>query len=78
VAFALGVGIGAALFVAVRPSLGLSGVVGSALDVPIAVEPLQLVLLFAFVVLVAGVGIAIGALVEQRPQLPSIIRRGVE
>ncbi|HEY3522278.1 MAG TPA: FtsX-like permease family protein [Candidatus Limnocylindrales bacterium] len=76
-AVVLGVAIGTILFVALRPGLGLTGVVGSPLEIPIAVEAPALALLLAYVVALAAVGIAIGAAIERRPAIAAIIRRGI-
>ncbi len=72
----LGVAIGAGLFVLLRPGLGLTGVVGSPLDVPLGIEPPTLVLLLAYVTAVAAVGMAIAVAIEHRPRIATIIRRG--
>ncbi|HEU4674332.1 MAG TPA: FtsX-like permease family protein, partial [Candidatus Limnocylindrales bacterium] len=76
-AIVLGVALGAGLFVLLRPGLGLTGVVGSPLDIPLAVEPPALTLLVAYVVGVAALGIAVGVAIERRPQIATIIRRGI-
>ncbi|HET7026567.1 MAG TPA: FtsX-like permease family protein [Candidatus Limnocylindrales bacterium] len=77
-AFAVGVGLGFALFLVLQPGLGLSGIIGSDLDVPVAVEPLHLALLLGLIVVIATVGIGLGALIQQRALLAAAVRRGIE
>jgi len=77
-AFGVGIAIGLGLFLVLRPGLGLAGIVGSNLDVPLAVEPVHLVLLLALVVIIASVGIALGAAIQRRALLAAAVRRGVE
>jgi putative ABC transport system permease protein len=75
-AFALGALIGAGLFVALRPGLGLAGVVGSPLEIPLAIEPPVLIAILGYVAAVAAVGIGVGVWIERRPHIATIIRRG--
>jgi putative ABC transport system permease protein len=78
VAFVFGVAAGLLLFVALRPGLGLAGVVGSDVAVPLDVEPVHLTLLAAFIGVVTVIGIAIAAGVERRALVAAAVRRGVE
>ena len=78
IAFVVGVALGLGLFVALRPGLGLAAVVGSALEVPLSVAAGQIVVLLGAVLLVAAVGMAIGAILERGTVAAGAIRRGIE
>lgn len=77
-AFVVGVTLGIGLYAVVRPGLALTGIVGSTVDVPIAVEPSHLALLLAAMIVVAVAGIGAGVAIQRRALLAGAIRRGVE
>jgi cytochrome bd-type quinol oxidase subunit 2 len=52
--------------------------VGSALDVPLVVEPVQLALVFGSVVAVVVFGLALGTLLQGRAVPIAALRRGME
>ncbi len=78
IAFAGGVALGLGLFVALRPGLGLDGVVGSDVAVPFAIEPVHVALLLAYVAIVTIVGVGLAASIERRALLVAAVRRGAE
>lgn len=63
---AAGVGLGLAVFVLVEPGLGLGALLGSALQVPLRLEPLPFGALIAAVALVAAIGILLAAALADR------------
>ena len=77
-AFLVGIALGTALFFIVRPALGLDVIVGSDLAVPLAVSPTDVLLSFVAIVVVAGIGIGIGALAERRAMISGAVRLGIE
>jgi putative ABC transport system permease protein len=77
-AFGAGLAVGLALFLVLRPGLGLAGIVGSNLEIPLAVEPAHVALLLALVAVIAATGIGLGAAIQRRALLATVIRRGVE
>ncbi len=80
VTLAIGFGIilGTGTFEALRPGLGLGAIVGSDLDVPVRVGLEQLGLLAAVIILIVGLGVGLGALVEREPSAPAALRRGIQ
>ena len=52
--------LGVGLFVFLRPGLGLAAVVGSAVDVPVSVEPAWLLAMLVTVVAILAVGLGLG------------------
>ena len=77
-AFVVGAALGLGLFAFVRPGLGLAAILGSALAVPLVVEPLQLALVFGSVVAVVVIGLALGTLIQGRAVPVAALRRGME
>jgi putative ABC transport system permease protein len=77
-AFAAGVALGIGLFLLLRPGLGLSALIGSAIDVPLAVEAGQLALVLAAIVAIVILGLAIGAALQRAAAPVAAIRRGFE
>jgi putative ABC transport system permease protein len=77
-AFAAGAALGFGLFVLLRPGLGLEGIIGSPLDVPVRIDLLQVAVLLAGVVVVGGAGLAVGAIIQRRRMLTLALRRGIE
>ena len=65
-AVAAGVGLGLAVFGLVEPGLGLGALLGSAVDVPLRIDPLPFAALIAAVAIVAAVGIQLAALLSER------------
>jgi hypothetical protein len=77
-AFVAGAALGFGLFVLLRPGLGLEGIIGSPLDVPVRIDAVQVVLLLAGVIAIGGVGIVVGAIIQRRRMLTLALRRGIE
>jgi putative ABC transport system permease protein len=63
---AAGVGLGLAVFALVEPGLGLGALLGSAVDVPLRLDPLPFAALIVTVAVVAAVGIQLAALLGER------------
>lgn len=63
---AAGVGLGVAVFVLVEPGLGLGALLGSALDVPLRLDPLPFAALIVAVAVIALIGIQLAALLGER------------
>jgi hypothetical protein len=63
---AAGVGLGLAVFALVEPGLGLGALLGSAVDVPLRLDPLPFAALIVTVAVVAAIGIQLGALLGER------------
>jgi putative ABC transport system permease protein len=77
-ALVLGIALGLGLFLLLRPGLGLSALVGSAIDVPLTVDPGQLALVLAAGVAVVGLGLLVGAVLQRAAVPAAAIRRGFE
>ncbi|MCU0506481.1 MAG: hypothetical protein MUE82_12065 [Chloroflexi bacterium] len=75
VAFVVGVALGVGLYVVVGPALGTDAIVGSAVVVPLAVEPLHLLGILAAVVAIVAVGMAIAAAIQRRAVPALAVRR---
>jgi ABC-type antimicrobial peptide transport system permease subunit len=65
-AFLLGGLLGIALFALLRDGLGLGGLVGSPVAVPLVLDPAQLLLVLAVLVVVVGVGLLLGVVLQRR------------
>jgi predicted lysophospholipase L1 biosynthesis ABC-type transport system permease subunit len=76
--FAAGAALGLGLFAFVRPGLGLTAILGSPLEVPLTVDPLQLAFVFGSIVAVVVVGLALGTLIQGRAVPTAALRRGLE
>ncbi len=76
--FALGLALGLALFLLLRPGLGLSALVGSPIDVPLTLEAGQLALVLAAIVAVVMLGLGVGTVLQRAAAPMSAIRRGFE
>ena len=74
----VGVGFGLAAFVALRPGLGLGAIVGSGLDIPLAVGPGQVGLLVVAIVAIVCLAMGLGLAVQREPAAPAALRRGIE
>jgi hypothetical protein len=72
------VALGLGLFAFVRPGLGLGAIVGSQLEVPLAVEPIQLAAIFGAIIAVVAAGLALGAVLQGRASPAAALRRGLE
>jgi putative ABC transport system permease protein len=77
VAFVAGAVLGLATFAVVEPGLGLDALLGSALSVPLRVDPLGALALFLATAVVTGVAVAIGAALERSAAVAPSIRRGI-
>jgi predicted lysophospholipase L1 biosynthesis ABC-type transport system permease subunit len=78
VAFLAGAALGLGLFAMLEPGLGLDALVGSRVDVPLTPDPVQLVLTFAGIVMIAVVGIALAVWMERRSRPIAALRIGAE
>ena len=65
-AFVAGGALGAGLFLLLRPALGLAELVGSPVDVPLVLEPGPLLLILTGMIVVVGVGLWLGAMLQRR------------
>jgi putative ABC transport system permease protein len=77
-AFATGVGLGLALFTVLRPGLGLAALVGSSLEVPLSVDPVQLLLVLLGIVGIVVFGMAVAAALQRTAVPATAVRRGFE
>ena len=78
VAFLGGVGLGIGLLALLRDGLGIEALVGSAPDVPIGLEPAQLLMVLAGIVTVVAVGLGLGSWLQRRAAPIAALRRGFE
>jgi len=78
IGFVAGLVFGSLLFRVVQPGLGLDTLVGSSLEIPISLDPGQVVAIGLFVVAIAALGIGLGAYLQRRAIPASAIRRGFE
>jgi putative ABC transport system permease protein len=78
IGFVAGLAFGLLLFAVVRPGLGLDTLVGSSLDIPVSLGPDQLLAIGLFVIVIAALGIGLGAFLQRRAIPASAIRRGFE
>lgn len=78
IGFVAGLVFGFALFRVVQPGLGLDTLVGSSLEIPVSLGLDQLAAIGLFVVVIAAVGIGLGAFLQRRAIPASAIRRGFE
>ena len=65
-AFVLGGVLGIALFGLLRDGLGLAGLVGSPVSVPLSFDPVQLLLILVVLTVVVGVGLLLGVVLQRR------------
>ena len=77
-AFTAGVALGIGLFALLRPGLGLDGLVGSRLDIPIAVPADQLVLIGLAILAIVSGGVLLAAAMQRRAAPVAALRRGFE
>jgi putative ABC transport system permease protein len=78
VAFVAGAALGIGLFALLREALGLASLVGSEIEVAIAIEPLQLAAVLIAIVTIVGLGIALGAALQRGAAPAAAVRRGFE
>jgi putative ABC transport system permease protein len=78
VAFAVGAALGLGLFALLRDGLGLAALVGSQLEVGIAIEPLQLAAVLVAIVIIVGLGIGLGTALQRSAAPAAAVRRGFE
>jgi putative ABC transport system permease protein len=64
--FVVGGLLGVALFALLRSALGLAGLVGSPVDVPVVLEPGPLLLIFIGMIAVVAIGLGLGAALQRR------------
>lgn len=77
-AFAAGIGLGLGTFVALRQGLGLDALVGSATEVPLTVDPIQIGLVLAGLAAVVVLGLILGSLMQRGAVPVAAVRRGFE
>ena len=77
-ALILGVAFGLATFSALRPGLGLGAIVGSALAVPLTLDPGQLGPVVVAVVGVVSLALGLGIVIQREPAGPAALRKGIE
>jgi len=75
VAFVVGVVLGVGLFAAVGPALGTDAIVGSSVAVPLAVEPVHLAGILVAVVAIVAIGMAVAAAIQRRAVPALAVRR---
>jgi putative ABC transport system permease protein len=78
IAVAAGAALGAGLFVLLQPGLGLVAIVGSPVDVPLAVDLPVLGLVFVGIVMIIASGIALATTIERRVAPALALRKGFE
>jgi putative ABC transport system permease protein len=78
VAFVAGTLLGFGLFVVLRPGLGLGTVVGSPLDIPLSVDPGQLLLLFAAIAGIVAVSIGLAGAIQRSVAPVDALREGID
>ena len=78
VAFVAGTVLGLGLFAVLRPGLGLGTVVGSPLDIPLSVDPTQLLLLLGAIIVVVAVSIGLAGAIQRSVAPVDALRRGIE
>ena len=77
-AFAVGLGLGLAMFAFLRQGLGLEALIGSAVDIPLTLEPGQLAIVLGGIVGVVVLGLAVGTLMQRGAAPTAAVRRGFE
>ncbi len=77
-AFVVGAALGFGTFDFVRPGLGLGSVIGASTEVPVAVEVVPLVLLFAAMSAIVIVGLTLGAIAQRGAVAATAVRGGIE
>lgn len=78
VAFAIGVTLGIALFALLREALGLADLVGTTVDIGVTIDPAQLAIVLAAIVLIVGLGMLLGAALQRGARPADAVRRGFE
>lgn len=78
VAFVAGTVLGLGLFAVLRPGLGLGTVVGSPLDIPLSVDPGQLLLLLLGIIAIVAVSIGLAGALQRSLAPVDALRRGTE
>ncbi|TAL08162.1 MAG: FtsX-like permease family protein, partial [Chloroflexota bacterium] len=78
VAFVGGVGLGIGLLALLRDGLGIEALVGSAPNVPVGLEPIQLLLVLGGIVGVVVVGLGLGSRMQRGAAPIAALRRGFE
>ncbi len=77
-ALVLGIAFGLATFSALRPGLGLGAIVGSALAVPLTLDPGQIGPVVVAVVAVVSLALGLGIVIQREPAGPAALRKGIE
>lgn len=77
IAYVFGVLLGLGLFVFLLPGLGLAAVMGSAVTVPLTIEPVHLALLLAAVLAMVVTGWALGVVAQSDTDPATAVRGGI-
>jgi putative ABC transport system permease protein len=78
VAAGVGLAFGLGLFALLRPGLGLDGLVGARVEVPIGLEPTQLAIILATFALILALALTLGAIFQRNATPVAAVRRGFE
>jgi putative ABC transport system permease protein len=78
VAFGVGLAFGLGLFALLRPGLGLDGLVGASVDVPVGIDAAQLGIIIAAMIAIVAVGLTLGAWFQRNAAPVAAVRRGFE
>ena len=78
VAFGVGLAFGLGLFVLLRPGLGLDGLVGLKVDIPLGLDASQLGVILAAIVAIVVVGMTLGVIFQRNAAPVAAVRRGFE
>ena len=77
-AFALGLGLGLAMFSVLRQGLGLEALIGSRAEVSLTPEPAQFAIVLGGIVAVVVLGLVAGTLMQRGAAPTAAVRRGFE
>jgi putative ABC transport system permease protein len=78
VAFAVGTILGLALFGLLREALGVGALVGTNVDIAVAIDVAQLAVVLAAIVLIVALGMVLGAALQRGAAPVAAIRRGFD
>jgi putative ABC transport system permease protein len=78
VAFAVGSALGLGLFAVLRDALGVEALVGSGVEVAIALDPAHLAAVFGATVLIVALGMVLGAALQRGATPATAVRRGFD
>jgi ABC-type lipoprotein release transport system permease subunit len=78
IGFVAGTLLGLWLFSMLRQGLGLAALIGTDLAIPLSIDAVSVALLFAAIIAIAAIGIALSSTLERSSAPASAIRRGIE